>query len=106
MSGIPEYNFPAFNAAAKALRLAGFFVINPADFGCDESVSWRKCLERDLMAMFHADIVATLPGFEKSKGATLENYVANALGTPVTTVSELLRDAANRTATYDQSDPN
>jgi hypothetical protein len=31
MRGIPEFNFPAFNAAAAKLRAAGHHVFNPAE---------------------------------------------------------------------------
>lgn len=31
MTGLPEYNFPAFHAAAKAWRDAGWEVLNPAE---------------------------------------------------------------------------
>lgn len=33
MTGIADYNFPAFNAAAARLRAEGFDVVNPADHG-------------------------------------------------------------------------
>jgi nucleoside 2-deoxyribosyltransferase len=82
MSGYPDHNFPAFHAAAAVLRRAGFSVINPADFGVKEGESWRKCLERDLMVLFHCDTVVTLDGWEESKGAKLEVYVARELGIP------------------------
>jgi len=31
MTGLPEHNFPAFNAAAAYYRERGFEVINPAE---------------------------------------------------------------------------
>lgn len=93
MSGLPDYNFAAFNAAAAMLRTSGFHVLNPADFGANPEVPWRRCLERDLVTMFHADVVVTLPGWEKSKGAVLETHVARELGISVMT----LRDFINET---------
>lgn len=36
MTGIADYNFPAFNAAAARLRAVGFDVVNPADHGVVE----------------------------------------------------------------------
>jgi hypothetical protein len=83
MSGLPEFNFPAFHEAADVLRRAGYSVINPADFGAKPEVSWRECLERDLMVLFHCDHVLTLDGWKQSKGASLEVHVANELGIPV-----------------------
>ncbi|MGE5607641.1 MAG: DUF4406 domain-containing protein, partial [Bacillota bacterium] len=32
MSGLPEHNIPAFNAAAARLRRLGFCVVNPAEY--------------------------------------------------------------------------
>lgn len=54
MTGKPEFNYPAFNAAAKRLRDEGHFVINPAElsaiFGTpgeiEDSFSFVECLER------------------------------------------------------------
>jgi hypothetical protein len=83
MSGYENYNFPAFNAAANEFRSRGYGVINPADFGDDPSKTWRQCLERDLVVMFNADLVLTLTGWENSKGAKLEVFVAESLGIPV-----------------------
>jgi hypothetical protein len=35
MTGLPDLNFPAFNAAASALRAKGLNVINPAEINID-----------------------------------------------------------------------
>jgi hypothetical protein len=32
MSGLPEHNIPAFNAAAAQLRGLGFCVVNPVEY--------------------------------------------------------------------------
>lgn len=90
MSGVEDYNFPAFNSAAAQLRAAGYPVINPADFGVKEGQTWRECLARDIAALVHCDAVATIDGWKKSKGARLEVHIAVELGIEVTDVSELL----------------
>lgn len=93
MTGLPEFNFPAFNAAARHLRDAGFEVVNPADGGGDESKSWADYLRADLHLLLNCDGVADLPGWTRSKGARLENYVARSLGMPITSVGTWLANA-------------
>lgn len=102
MRGIPEFNFPAFNAAAAMLRQIGCEVFNPAErdneaHGVDISkgnltgdeaqatkdhgFNLRDALGDDLAFICkHADAVALLPGWERSKGANAERATAEALG--------------------------
>lgn len=80
MTGIPEWNFPAFNAAADRLRGLGFDVVNPADGGAEEGKPWAADLREDLRLLLDCDAVATLPGWRNSRGAQLEVHVAQALG--------------------------
>lgn len=83
MSGIEEFNFPAFRTAARRLRSAGFPVLDPSDFGADEKTPYNQILGRDLALVAHADVVVVLPGYQNSKGAGLEIDVALALGIPI-----------------------
>ena len=92
MSGIPAHNFPAFNDAAKRLRAMGHIVINPAEvhpdtqaLGAEPSPEqlWRACMKADIALLIQCDAVAFLPGWEKSRGASLEVYIAKALGLPI-----------------------
>lgn len=102
MRGIPEFNFPAFHAAAKKLRDEGHLVFNPAEkdnerHGTDISVGNATGDEtlaakqhgfnlRDALAVDaeficrHADTIALLPGWENSKGARAEKALGDALG--------------------------
>lgn len=102
MRGIPEFNFPRFNAVAKALRANGHEVFNPAERdterhgGVDISTgnsdgsiekakathgfSLRAALADDLEYICKcANTVALLPGWEKSDGAQAEWRAAIAL---------------------------
>ena len=84
MSGIPEFNFPAFHTAAARLRNVGFEVVSPAEAnGTDTSQPWDYYMRRDLVHLAGCKMVAVLPGWRNSKGAALEVYVATALGMPV-----------------------
>lgn len=84
MSGLPDFNFPAFHAAAARLRAQGYVVINPAELDDgDTSHSWDYYMRRDIPMLLTAQAVAVLPGWEQSRGATLEVTIARALGMPV-----------------------
>jgi len=91
MSGLPDLNFPAFNAEADRLRALGFQVVNPADLSV-EGASWVQCMRVDLAALLTCDAVAMLPGWEHSKGATLEFVIATELDMPVHLAANIGRE--------------
>ena len=80
MTGIPDFNFPAFNAEAAKLRDVGFWVENPAEHGIWEGAEWQDYLRYDLTRLALCDQIHLLPGWSKSKGARLEMHIAKALG--------------------------
>lgn len=95
MTGIPQFNFPAFTDAAAKLRGRGLEIISPAELddpktrddalaspdgklidGKSSGQTWGEFLARDVRIV--ADQVKGiifLPGWEDSKGAKLEAYV-------------------------------
>lgn len=86
MNGYPEKNFPMFIEAAAKLREAGFEVISPAENPIPDHdlKTWQGALTYDIQeCVCPVDGVAVLPGFEQSKGACLEIFVALALGKSV-----------------------
>jgi Domain of unknown function (DUF4406) len=84
MTGLLDLNRPAFNKAAKLLRSKGYKVINPPELDKDEPQrSWEGCLRRDIRHLMSCDLIATLPGWKKSKGANLEIYIGKALSIPI-----------------------
>jgi hypothetical protein len=84
MSNLPSWNFPAFHAAAAKLRSLGHEVFNPAEIdGGDTSQSWEYYMRKDIVLVAMSEAIAVLPGWEKSRGATLEVYIARKLGMPV-----------------------
>ena len=99
MSGRPEHNFPAFAEAARRLREARYPVVSPheitlADGEVPGSRPWEDYLREDLIEMLRlARGVAVLPGWEGSRGAALEVYVAQQLGMEVRPVEEWVRSA-------------
>lgn len=85
MTGLPEFNYPAFNAAARMLCGFGYRTLNPVDAekanptpGTPQHWTWY--MRHALRMVLAADALALLPGWENSKGATLEVHVARALG--------------------------
>lgn len=83
MTGLPDLNFPAFNAAAAQLRAVGYHVENPAEINPDKEAEWIDCMERDLPQLMTCDAVFALPGWRNSKGARIEVCVARAKGMEV-----------------------
>lgn len=80
MTGMPEFNFPAFNKASKEWKLAGWEVRNPADKGEIKGWTWEDYLRYDIIDLAACDAIAQLPGWSKSRGAKLESYIAKKLG--------------------------
>lgn len=79
MTGLPDWNFPAFNAKAQELRERGFQVVNPAE-DKEPDLEWSDYLRIDLRMLMDCDAIYMLPGWQGSKGARLEHHVACELG--------------------------
>jgi hypothetical protein len=102
MTGIKDWNFPAFFAAELFLKSLGHEVVNPArnngdtleaaiaDAGTAESPSrsWEYYIRRDVPRVFECDAVCVLPGWRKSRGALLEIANASAIGIPVMIIKD------------------
>jgi hypothetical protein len=88
MTGIENFNYPAFNRVALALRKLGYVVLNPAEN--PEQDSWEGYMRLALIQMLQADIVAQLPGWQDSRGARMEHDVADELHIPCMTAESLL----------------
>lgn len=80
MTGLPQFNFPAFNAKAAELRAAGWHVENPAEHGHIDGAVWADYLRWDISRIATCGSIHLLPGWSKSKGANLEVYIALVLG--------------------------
>lgn len=92
MTGLPDFNRPAFYRATKALRKKGYTVVNPPELDANEPQrSWIGCLRRDIKHLVKCKAIATLPGWKKSRGANLEIYIGRALSFPVHPVSYYMK---------------
>ena len=86
MTGMPEWNYPAFNALAAELRAEGFDVFNPAEaFEADTSLAFEQYMRADIAALLECAAVVVLDGWRQSVGAVLEVAVATAMNLPVWT---------------------
>lgn len=90
MTNLPELNWPAFNAAAADLRALGHEIVNPAEINTDPTADWRTCMRADIKQLVDCDAIVMLPGWEKSRGATLEHQIAVGLGMRVHALFDLL----------------
>lgn len=80
MTGLPDLNFPAFHAEAARLRALGYEVSNPAEINPDPTAGWEACMRADIAELVKCDGVALLPGWERSRGASLEAHIVHSLG--------------------------
>lgn len=104
MTGIPQFNFPAFAEATAALRALGHEVISPAEQdppevqaaalaspdgrldanGMIAGKTWGDILALDVKTVADdVEGVVLLPGWQLSRGARLETFVALLCRKPV-----------------------
>ncbi len=99
MTGYDQWNFPAFFKLEENLLkfVPEVEVINPAhndgpnlglaleSAGSPErpNHTWAWYMRRDLKHVLEADALCVLPGWQNSRGASLEVHVANSLGLPI-----------------------
>lgn len=90
MTGLPEFNRPAFNRAAEQLRALGYHVENPAEIPPIPGDPWAAYMRQALAMMLRCDVIVLLPGWEDSRGATIEQRLAVDLGIPVVQLPEFI----------------
>lgn len=80
MSGIADFNFPVFNAAAAMLRYSGWTVENPAEHALADNLEWADYMAYDLTRLGLCGAIYLLPGWSTSRGAKIEKSLAAELG--------------------------
>jgi hypothetical protein len=97
MSGIKDYNYPAFFEADAKLFSQGYHTINPAKVSAETleeaiaaqgDLDWEGYMRIHLAQLTRADAICVLPGWQKSRGSKLEVAMATALGLPVLRLDE------------------
>lgn len=81
MTGLPDFNYPAFNQAAAELRAQGYHVENPAEN--PERSTWAEYMKSAVAQLTACDMIKMLPGWEESRGAIIEHKLAQDLGIEV-----------------------
>lgn len=94
MTGIPEYNYPTFHAAANKFRAAGYTVLSPAEDEYESQLTaplpenaehkYDHYLRLGIEKLLKADAVHMLQGWQSSVGATLEHDIAQKLRLAIT----------------------
>lgn len=87
MSGIPDYNYPAFEKAAADLRGRGFVIKSPHEIDHGESEEtprgskpWTEYMIAAIQLLLTCDAVVLLEGWANSQGALEEFRLAKRLG--------------------------
>ena len=80
MTGLPQFNYPAFHAAAAELRAQGMEVFNPAEITPPVCGSWGGYMRQAIAQLVQCEAIFLLTGWQGSKGAMLENDIAEKLG--------------------------
>lgn len=85
-----ESRIEAFHTAESALTQYSVEVLNPARHGSGEDKTWLDYMRLALVDISQADAIATLPGWDKSRGARIEVGLARDLGVAVGSLSDWL----------------
>ena len=93
MSGLPEFNYPAFHAEAARLRALGYHVENPAENPVPACKSWTGYMAICMPQIATCEAVALLPNWETSRGANREYGYAIGRGLRISMAAELVDPA-------------
>lgn len=78
MTDIPDKNIPQFNMVEAELRAVGYEVLNPARHEQDGR-TWKDYMRLSLRDLSEAEGIATLEGWQDSKGASAEVSIAETI---------------------------
>jgi len=92
ISNQPNLNREAFYQEAERIRTMGNQPVNPHGIGAEienklshvwdfltEDGKWREYMVEDIRALLKCDAIHLLPGWENSRGAVIEEMIAEAL---------------------------
>lgn len=79
ITGVPDYK-EKFEEAKRKLIAEGHAVFNPAEVCLGENATWEDYMRVDVKALCDCDAIFMMNGWQLSKGARVENYLAIKLG--------------------------
>lgn len=81
ISGLPLDEVKAkFQDAENRIVEHGDEAVNPLKNGIPDNEAWEVHMAADIVLLLHCDAIYMLPGWESSKGATLEKNIAERTG--------------------------
>ncbi|MET4780838.1 DUF4406 domain-containing protein [Glaciihabitans sp. UYNi722] len=99
MTGLPDFNYPAFRDAETHLTARGLTALCPADSEQHNTTGapqpWDWYMRHALRMVIDSDAVCLLPGWQTSNGANLEVTVAEALGLDIRPLDEWMKVKAS-----------
>ena len=69
-----------FAAVAKATKRLGYEPVNPLENGLSEHDTWKAHMLKDIADLLQCKAIYMLQGWEESKGARIERYIAIEIG--------------------------
>lgn len=72
-----------FAAVAKAMKRIGVEPVNPFENGLSEHDIWKAHIAKDIADLLKCKAIYMLQGWQDSKGARIEHYIATEIGLPI-----------------------
>ena len=72
-----------FAVVAKAMKRLGYEHVNPLDNGLSEYDTWEAHIIKDIATLLQCKAIYMLQGWEESKGARIEHYIATKKRMPI-----------------------
>lgn len=72
-----------FAAVAKVTKKLGYEPVNPFENGLSEHDSWKAHMLKDIADLLQCKAIYMLQGWQDSKGARIEHYIATKIGMPI-----------------------
>ena len=72
-----------FAAVATAMKRLGYEPVNPLENELSEYDTWEAHIVKDIAALLQCKTIYMLQGWQESKGARIEHYIAIEIGLPI-----------------------
>lgn len=69
-----------FASVAKVMKRLGYDPVNPLDNGLSEYDTWEAHIAKDIADLLQCKAIYMLQGWQESKGARIEHYIATEIG--------------------------